>query len=69
MSQPLSVPLPPDVDLWGGCKIRVTALNPTTGNTVSGVDVSDVTLQVVLVAGDRSDLEVGRWRLVPGPGA
>lgn len=69
MSQPLTVPLPPGIDLWGGCKVRITALDPLTGNTVSGVNVSNVTLQVVQVAGALDDLAVGQWRLVPGPGA
>lgn len=69
MSQPLSLPLPPGINLWGGCRVRLTALDPATGNTVPGVNVSEVTLQVVLVAGNKDDLTVGQWRLVPGPGA
>jgi hypothetical protein len=45
MSQPLIVPLPPGLVLWGGCTIRVTALDPTTGNEVAGVRVANVTIE------------------------
>lgn len=69
MAKPLTIALPPEIDLWDGCTIRVTALNATTGATVSGVEVSDVTLQVVQTAGEVAALQVGGWRLVPGPGA
>lgn len=69
MSQPLTVALPPNVNLWGDCIVRVTAIDPTTGSTVSGVDVSNVTLQVIQTAGGADQLTVGQWRLVPGPGA
>lgn len=46
MAKPLIVSLPPDLELWGGCIIRVTALDPTTGNEVAGVKVSNVTIEV-----------------------
>lgn len=69
MAQPLRIPLPPSIDLWGGCIVRVTALDPATGDVVAGVDVQNVTLQVVQTAGDSSQLTQGSWRLVPGPGA
>jgi hypothetical protein len=66
MAQPLIVSLPPGLDLGGGCQIRVTALDPTTGNVVSGVKVSNVTLQVDLLRG--GDLAYGPFVLVTGPG-
>lgn len=69
MAAPHDIALAPDVDLWDGCTIRVTAIDPDTGNTVAGVKVSNVTLQVVQFAGDSADLTVGAWRLVSGPGA
>lgn len=69
MSQPLTIALPPDIDLWDGCTIRVNAISPTTGNTVDGVNVSNVTLQVVQTAGDSGALKQAGWLLVPGPGA
>lgn len=46
MAQPLTVALPPGLELSSGYIIRVTAVSPTTGNTVAGVNVSDVTFQV-----------------------
>lgn len=67
MAQPFDLPLPPNLFLSGGYKIRVTALDPTTGAVVSGVNVSDVTLQVEQIAG--GDLTAGVFMMVPGPGA
>lgn len=64
MAQPLTVALPPGLDLWGGCTVAVAALDPTTGDPVSGVRVMNVTLEVDNPEGD---LEVGPWRLVTGP--
>jgi hypothetical protein len=65
MAQPLIVTLPPGLDLWPGCTIRVTAVNPTTGAVVSGVKVSNVTIE------GASDtplaLEYGPFMLVTGP--
>lgn len=69
MSKPLTIALPPNIDLWGDCIVRVTALNPATGATVSGVNVKNVTLQVVQTAGSVEQLSQGQWKLVPGPGA
>jgi len=65
MAQPLSVSLPPGLDLGGGCQIRVTALDPTTGDTVTGVKVSNVTLEVDQLGG--GSLEYGPFMLVAGP--
>ena len=66
MPQPLILPLPPNIDLWDGCKIRVTAINATTGAVVSGVNVTEVNLEVVKIKGS---LESGPYMLVPGPNA
>ena len=67
MAQPLTVALPPSLELWGGCTIGVAALDPTTGAPVSGVDVSNVTIEVELTSGSEADLESGPFMLVPGP--
>ena len=67
MSQPLTVALPPGLALWGDCEIRVTALNPTTGNEVAGVQVSNVTLEVDQTVGSEADLKFGPFMLVTGP--
>lgn len=66
MAQPLIVPLPPGLELWGDCVVRVTALDPTTGAEVAGVQVSNVTLEVDTLAA--SELESGPFMLVTGPG-
>jgi hypothetical protein len=50
-AQPLIVSMPPGLDLAGGSVIRVTALDPATGNVVSGVQVYDVTMEVELLSG------------------
>ena len=68
MSQPLIVTLPPDRDLWGGCTVRVTALDPATGNTVSGVTIENLVMSVTNVGGT-SLVGTGPFMLVPGPGA
>jgi hypothetical protein len=67
MAAPYDISLPPDLNLWDSCTIRVTAIDATTGAVVSGVVVSDVTLECVQLAG--GDLSVGSFMLVPGPGA
>ena len=69
MAQPLTVPLPPNLNLWGGCTIRVTAIDATTGALVTGVTVSNVSLEVEQLAGSLADLSFGPFMLVPGPGA
>jgi hypothetical protein len=70
MSAPHIVALPPDVDLDGGSIIRVTAIDPTTGNTVAGVRISDVSIQVIDVSGaGDSAFASGPFMLVPGPNA
>lgn len=67
MPQPLVVALPPDTVLGDGCIIRVAALNPTTGNIVTAVNVSNVSLEVDQLSG--GSLNSGPFVLVPGPGA
>lgn len=67
MSQPLTVALPPDTILYDGCTIRVAALDPTTGNIVTGVNVSNVSLEVDQLTGE--SLDSGAFLMVPGPNA
>lgn len=45
-SQPLVIALPPNLVLWDGCIVRVTAVNPTTGAGVAGVGVQQMNLEV-----------------------
>jgi hypothetical protein len=49
VAQPLSIALPPDLRLGGDYTISVDALDPTTGASVAGVTVSNVTIQVELL--------------------
>src|SRR5205807_2359744 len=51
VAQPLTVALPPDLRLWGGCTFSITALDPTTGADVTGVTISDVHIEVEQTAG------------------
>jgi hypothetical protein len=68
MAQPFIQPLPPDLSLYAGCVIRVTAIDPTTGNTVAGVVLNNVSLFVTnLVGGSNDALAVGPFKLVTGP--
>jgi len=70
MAEPFELPLPPGLDLDDNFQIRVTALDPTTGDTVSGVNVGTVTLIVESVSGgDLTSGTFGPFLLVPGASA
>ncbi len=56
MPQPLIAGLPPDCELASGYIVRVTALDPTTGAQVTGVQLSDVSIFCTDVNGNLSDL-------------
>ena len=66
MAQPLIVTLPPGLDLWPGCIIRVTAVDPATGNTVTGVNVKNISIEGV--SPNPGALDYGPFMLVEGPG-
>jgi hypothetical protein len=67
MPKPLTVPLPPNITLWGDCRLRVVALDPADGSIVSGVTITSFTIECVQLRGKRIDS--GPYMLVPGPGA
>lgn len=70
MAQPIELPLPPNLELDDTYVVRVTAIDPTTGNTVAGVQVGAVTLMVDnLSGGDLASGTFGPFMLVPGPAA
>ena len=70
MSQPLELPLTPDLDLDDTYMLRVTALDPTTGSVMAGVTVGAVSLIVDnLSGGDLASGTFGPFMLVPGPAA
>lgn len=70
MAAAYAAAMPPDLDLEGSYTIRLTAIDPTTGNLVSGVKVHDLVMMVNTGAGTSpTDLAVGPYLLVPGSGA
>lgn len=44
MAAPLAAQFAPDLDLGVSYTVRLTALDPTTGNLVSGVKISGVSI-------------------------
>lgn len=72
MPQEIDIPMPPNLDIGATYKIRVTAVDPSSGALVSGVNIGSVVLTVDPVAfnpSDLSQLATGDWSLLPGPGA
>lgn len=68
MAQALVGGLPPYHQLADGYSIRLTAIDPTTGNTVTGVTVSNVSIFVQsLTQTPPEDLATGPFVLVAGP--
>lgn len=62
--------MPPDLDLGPNWTIRLTAVDPTTGASVSGVTVGTATITAQQVGDTNVQLlAVQGWSLVPGPGA
>ena len=70
MAVPIAVPMAGDLDLPDGYQVVFAAVDPATGNAVSGVTVTNVSLfGTILGAGGGGQLELGPFMLVPGPGA
>ncbi len=68
MAEPLIAPMPPDCPLDFGCSIEFVAIDPTSGNAVTGVKISNAS--IYLSSSDSAtDLSSGPFMLVPGPGA
>lgn len=51
MAQPLIANMPKDLDLGGGFVLRITAVDPSTGATVTGVKVSNLVMTVDPISG------------------
>jgi hypothetical protein len=62
VAEPFDLPMPPNLVCVGDYVIRVTAIDPTTGATVSGVNVTEITMQVDNTGG--TDLEPGNPILI-----
>ena len=69
MATPLTIGMPATQDVGPNYTLRVTALDPTTGDLVAGVVIDTVVLDVSLVQGSEELLQTGQWFLVPGAGA
>lgn len=61
--------LPDDLDIGPGYQLRITALDPTTGNQVSGVNINQSVITAEQISGTPEELAQGQWFLVPGPNA
>ena len=59
MAQKLTAALPPDFDLPANFIVQLTAVDPTTGAVVSGVNVSNVAIMAAPVTPDTTDTEGG----------
>lgn len=66
MAAPLIAPLPPDVRMVADARVRLTALDPTTGATVAGVTISAATLQVDTLSDAGALIEPGVPWYTPG---
>lgn len=70
MARPLKASMPRDLDLEGTYTIRFTAIDPNTGAVIPNVQVKNMVLTVAPGANTSpTDLAVGPFLLVPGPGA
>lgn len=70
MAEAFSAAMPANLDLGGNYTLRLTAIDPVTGNIVSGITVSNLAIYVSDVGSDQvTDLGFGDFLLVPGPGA
>jgi len=59
-----------EMDLPGGWTLRVTAVDPTSGNVMPAIVVADLAMEVATVGATvPTDLAFGPFMLVPGPGA
>ena len=72
MAQALIAAMPPNLDLDLGCQIVFEAIDPTSGDPVTGVLIGDALIRIEAnfdTGGDLSPLASGPFMLVPGPAA
>ena len=70
MAKAIAVAMPQDVDVGEGYTLRIAAIDSASGSAVSGVKISNMTIEVENMTG--GDLTSGvflPFMLVPGPGA
>jgi hypothetical protein len=68
VATPYIAPIPADTALTSGCTIEFVAIDPATGNAVTGVTVANVSIYAD-TTGDATLEPFGPFMLVPGPGA
>ena len=68
MPAPTDVPMPGALDITEGYTLRVTAIDPTTGALVSGVNITKVVITATPAdgSGGGGSTDIGQWFLVPG---
>lgn len=67
MAKPYSAPMPEAMDLGGGYTIRLSAVDPVTGNVIGQVQIENLAMLVDTPAGSSTDgLGFGDFLLVPG---
>lgn len=70
MAAPVLAPMPDGLVLGSGYTLRVTALDPTTGNLVANVNVGLEVITGTSSSGDGGGVfTTGPYMLVPGPSA
>ena len=70
MPLPVDAPLAPDLDLPDGYRVIFAALDPATGAPIANVVVTNVSIfGTLLGTATGSELTLGPFMLVPGPGA
>lgn len=70
MAQPFEAPFPQLLDLPDGYVVTWDAIDPTSGASVAGVKVKNVSLfGTLLGSGQTAITDLGPLMLVPGPGA
>ena len=67
MAAPLDGAIPPALEIRDKYIIRFAALSVADGSAVSGVTVSDVTVQLDPLSALEIKIEQGEYVLVPGP--
>ena len=55
MARPLAIPPPPNLDLWEGCQLLIHAVDPTDGGQVTGITISNVSIEADQTAGPELD--------------
>jgi hypothetical protein len=69
MAQKLEAAMPPALELGGGWTFELAALDPSTGAAIANVNVRNMVATIDSTNDTPiTELEVGDYKLVPGPG-